>query len=160
MRLVPEAEIRDEVARAIKRNSAAIEGIFPAATIDHIGATSVPGSVTKGDLDLLVAVPPDGFDEAKRRLGERYAPHYPEEWDPARASFTEQPEVDLPVGVQLVVAESDDERLFLDWRDRLRSDAGLLSEYNDLKLAHAGDDYEPYTDAKAEFIERLLGESI
>jgi GrpB-like predicted nucleotidyltransferase (UPF0157 family) len=160
MELVPEATIREQAAAAFRRHETAIRELLPAAAIEHIGATAVPGSLTKGDVDLLVAVPRDDFDEAKRRLGERYAPHYPEEWDPTRASFTEMPHVELPVGVQLVVAGEAEERVFIAWRERLRAEPELLERYNELKARRTADDYDGYTEAKAAFIEATLGESI
>jgi len=54
--------------------------------------------------------------------------------------------------VQLVVAGSGDEHSFLDWRDRLRSDPGLLSEYDAMKQAQAGSDPGAYRAAKDDFI--------
>jgi GrpB-like predicted nucleotidyltransferase (UPF0157 family) len=156
MELVSERELRDRVLRAMERNFAVIERLLASTTIEHIGATAVPGSLTKGDLDLLVAVPAADFGDAKHRLAERYAPHYPEEWEAERASFAEVPEADLPVGVQLVVAGGEDERVFLAWRDRLRSEPELLERYNELKSRHGGDDYDAYTAAKARFIEAAV----
>jgi GrpB-like predicted nucleotidyltransferase (UPF0157 family) len=105
-----------------------------------------------------VAVSPDRFEAAKETLAKRYAAYYPEDWEPTRASFAEVPELGLPVGVQLVVAGTEDERVFLAWRDRLREDAKLLKDYNEFKAGRAGDDYEAYTEAKAGFIEARLGE--
>ena len=36
------------------------------------------------------------------------------------------------------------------------SDPDLLAAYNELKRHHDGSDYDTYTDAKADFIERVM----
>jgi GrpB-like predicted nucleotidyltransferase (UPF0157 family) len=63
---------------------------------------------------------------------------------------------DPPVGVQLVVAGSEDEALFEPFLDALRADPALLDEYNTLKRRLDGSDYEGYTREKGEFIERAM----
>jgi uncharacterized protein len=42
--------------------------MVPEAEIEHIGATSVPGALTKGDVDLLVSVPAERFGAAVAAL--------------------------------------------------------------------------------------------
>jgi GrpB-like predicted nucleotidyltransferase (UPF0157 family) len=97
------------------------------------------------------------FAELAHMLEDAYAPHAQGDWTPTLASFTEVPTKEIPVGIQLVVTGGVNDRLFLKWRGLLRADPELLSRYNDFKLAHAGDDYEAYTDAKAGFIQGVLG---
>jgi len=153
----PESECRDVVRVVQAEHRSRIGGRLPQAKIEHIGATSVEGSLTKGDLDLLVRVPGIGFEEAVVALGGLYAIHQRENWTPTFASFKAEPDPQVPLGVQLVAAGSTDDRAFMEWRERLSTDPDLLRRYNDLKLAHADDDPEDYVDAKAKFIEENIG---
>jgi GrpB-like predicted nucleotidyltransferase (UPF0157 family) len=157
VQIQPESSLRIQVERAVERNSRVIRTLAPNSEVEHIGATSVPGALTKGGVDLLVRVSEADFQDALARLAARYAPHYPDDWTSSLASFKEQPERDLPVGVQLVVAGSEDDRLFVSWRERLLSDPDLLDRYNSFKASHEGDEYEEYTEAKAGFIAGILG---
>jgi len=123
----------------------------------HIWRLSgVRGALTKGDLDLLVRVEPGDFDAAVAGLRSLYVVEQPENWTATFASFADPQAADPPVGVQLAVADSADEALFGPFRDALVADPALLAEYNALKLQHDGEDYERYTDVKAEFIKRVL----
>jgi GrpB-like predicted nucleotidyltransferase (UPF0157 family) len=132
---------------------------MPAADIEHVGSTSIPGALTKGDLDLLVRVDASGFEPAVETLLALYAVHQPENWTPTYASFTDPDADDPPVGVQLVVAGSRDDALFGPFRRAMIADPDLLAAYNDLKRRYDGSDYDTYTAAKAEFIERVLPRS-
>jgi ribosomal protein S18 acetylase RimI-like enzyme/GrpB-like predicted nucleotidyltransferase (UPF0157 family) len=156
MDIRPESKLRPQVTAAIERQTALLGRLVPGADLEHIGATAVPGSLTKGDLDLMVRVPAERFEEALAALESCFERNHPDEWTPSLASFNERPEVELPVGVQLVVAGSIADRAFAEWRDRLRADPELLGRYNELKTRHAGDEYEPYTQAKGELIEAVL----
>ncbi len=55
---------------AVSRTLAAI--LLPAADIRHIGATAVPGCLTKGDLDIVVRVSDEAFKEADAALASNY----------------------------------------------------------------------------------------
>ena len=159
VRIRPGAEIVGSVSAAFSAHSARIATALPAAEIEHVGATSVPGAMTKGDLDLLVRVPAPGFAEAVDTLRGLYAVHQPENWTPTYASFADPAASDPPVGVQLAVAGSTDDALFGPFRDALIADPALLAEYNTLKLGLDGADYEHYTDVKGAFVERVLAAS-
>jgi ribosomal protein S18 acetylase RimI-like enzyme/GrpB-like predicted nucleotidyltransferase (UPF0157 family) len=156
MDIRPESELRPQVEAAIERLTPLLGLMLPGAEIEHIGATAVPGSLTKGDLDLMARVPVERFEEALAALDSNFEQDHPEEWTPSLASFNERPAIELPVGVQLVVAGSIADRAFSEWRNRLRADPELLGRYNELKTRHSGDEYEPYTQAKAELIEAAL----
>jgi GrpB-like predicted nucleotidyltransferase (UPF0157 family) len=156
----PETDFRAAIAAEIARHRAQIETALPDADVEHIGSTAVPGALTKGDLDLLVRVAGDRFSDAVAALGAIYAVHQGENWTTRFASFKQVPEGGVPVGVQLVVAGGTDDRLFTEWRDRLSADPALLERYNDLKSSHAGDDPDTYIEAKASFIEAVIGDGM
>jgi GrpB-like predicted nucleotidyltransferase (UPF0157 family) len=157
MRLRPEAATRAEVAELFARRREELEELLPGAQVRHIGATSVPGSLTKGDLDVLVSVPAEELGTAADVLGTRFAINQPEVWSESYASFEERPAGPIAFGVQLVASGSADESMFIGWRDRLIADPDLLRRYNELKHAAAEGDREDYIAAKGRFIEAHFG---
>ena len=145
--------LRGGAERVFERERKRILAALPAARVKHIGATSVAGAWSKGDVDLLVRVQPDGFDAAVEALLRLYAVHQPENWSASFASFTAPGEA---VGAQLVAEGSTDERDFLRFRDRLSSEPALLAEYNELKRRHEGAPEDDYRAAKAAFVQRVV----
>ena len=129
--------------------------------IHHVGSTAVPGLDAKPIIDILVGVedletPRAGFD-ALAGLNYLYAPYRVTEmhWfckpDPSRRTHH----------LHLVPTTSARFRDELAFRDRLRSSPRLAAEYAALKHRLAAEfehDREAYTDAKAAFIRRALGE--
>jgi GrpB-like predicted nucleotidyltransferase (UPF0157 family) len=150
--LVREEEIRERVAGVFARWRAELEEILPGAGIEHVGSTSVPGSLTKGDLDICVIVPGAEFERASRVLADHFKIHQPENWSPTLASFTAPRGDGIDVGVQLVPAGSLDERDFVGWRDRLRADPELRARYDELKRRHRGEGMDAYRTAKEALI--------
>jgi GrpB-like predicted nucleotidyltransferase (UPF0157 family) len=156
VRIRPVAEIEPEATAAFLEHRERISKLLPDAEIAHVGSTAVPGALTKGDVDLLVRTSAAGFDQAVRALRATYAVHQPENWTATYASFVDPESTDPPVGVQLAVAGSDEDAFFGPFIDALTNDPELLARYNALKLELDGSDYERYTRAKGEFVERVL----
>jgi GrpB-like predicted nucleotidyltransferase (UPF0157 family) len=150
--------LSDRVERAFDSIRNDVLAVLPDAEVEHIGATSTPGAITKGDLDVLVRVSPDEFDTAAGALAARFAIHQPENWTPSFASFTAEPREGIPVGVQLAAAGSRDDRQFTFLRDLLRDRPNLLERMNDLKRSFEGGDAEAYWRAKQDLIESILAE--
>jgi GrpB-like predicted nucleotidyltransferase (UPF0157 family) len=150
--LVREEQVRERVAGIFAARRAELELLLPEARIEHIGSTAVPGSLTKGDLDICAIVAPGEFEPASRALADRFAIHQPENWSTTLASFTAPPEDGIDVGIQLVPAGSPDEEHFVGWRDRLRADPALHARYDELKRRHQDDGMDAYRAAK----ERLI----
>ena len=138
----------EEVRRQILEGS-------PPVQVEHIGATSVPGALTKGDLDLLVRTEKQDFAETVERLTKLYAIHQPENWSEEFASFKEESHADLPVGVQVVAAGLAVDH-FVRIRDLLIAQPALLAQLNELKGSFEGRGMEEYRLAKATFFEQLL----
>ena len=146
--LVREEEVRERVAGVFGRRRVELGGLLPGARVEHVGSTAVPGSLTKGDLDICVIVEGGEFERASRVLAECFRIHQPENWSPTLASFTAPGEDGIDVGVQLVPAGSPDERDFVGWRDRLRADPDLRARYDELKRRHQADGMDAYRAAK------------
>ncbi len=142
----------------LQRQTERLSRLLPTAEIEHVGATAVPGALTKGDLDILVRVQADDFAPSIVVLTDEYAIHQPQNWTSTLASFIDPAELHPEVGVQLVVAASADDALFGPFRDALIGDPDLLQQYNALKRRLDGADHATYTAVKGEFVEQILRE--
>ena len=109
--------------------------------LELTGGTSVPGALTKGDIDLHLRVEADAFSAVVVRLKAMYPVASAHSWAPTLAVFDIPAR--RPTGLAVTPIGSDhDQRFCLAWQ-ALRHDPALLAEYNSLKTATAGtDDYE------------------
>lgn len=148
-------ELRPQVECILGHLSTRIKILAPDAEFHHIGATAIPGALTKGDLDVLLRVSPDRFPAIVESLKQQFQMKQTANWTPAFASFGDDSGHDLPVGVQVAVKDSAaDFLLFL--RDHLIEHPNALAEYNRLKMANAERGPEGYWKAKDEFLSRIL----
>lgn len=154
MRFVSTASIHDKVLAAFARHRDALQALLPAAEIHHIGSTSIPGSITKGDLDILVRVSLGDFESADRALSGHYARNTGSIRTDTFASFKNDQE-DPPLGVQLAVAGSELDE-FLAFRDLVVSERALLEQYNRMKQGAEGMNEDDYRSCKDAFIDRVL----
>jgi GrpB-like predicted nucleotidyltransferase (UPF0157 family) len=122
--------------------------------IHHIGATSVPGLAAKPYVDMMAGV--RDFEEARAAYqplvesGYEHTPHRPG----IAHHFSKE-----GYGLHLTEPGSDLWNERLAFRDALRSDPELVTEYAALKLRLAqehADDIQAYTDGKREFVGRVL----
>jgi GrpB-like predicted nucleotidyltransferase (UPF0157 family) len=150
--------VHDIAEAVVEAHRRVVLELVPGAEVEHVGATAVPGALTKGDVDVLVRVGEPEFPAAVEALSHRYAIHQAHNWTPALASFADPDAADPPVGIQLVVRGSEPDRFFGPFRDALIGSDALLAEYNELKLRLDGLEYERYTELKGQFIERVLSE--
>ena len=131
------------------------------AVIEHCGSTSVPGMPAKPLLDILIGLPVPidvpGVVDALAPLGYTHAPHA---GVPGHEVFGRgDPRTHL---IHVVPLHGPAWQRMLRFRDALRADSELAAEYALLKRALAGElpkDRPTYTDRKAVFIARVLGES-
>lgn len=127
--------------------------------IHHVGSTAVPGLEAKPIIDILAGVrdleTALACFEPLADLSYLHAPYLPEEmhWfckpDPARRTHH----------LHLVPADSQRYRDELAFRDRLRANPEIASQYAALKRDLAGrhrDDREGYTEAKSAFVRATL----
>ncbi|MFN8587362.1 MAG: GrpB family protein [Candidatus Eisenbacteria bacterium] len=150
-----EDAFRDDVAAAYAEVGGELRALLPHACLNHVGSTAVPGSLTKGDLDVCVCVGADAFAAADQALAHVFARNEGSTRTPTFSAF-ECTVHGVPVGVQLVVEGSADD-VFVAWRDLLRADPGLRTEYDALKRRFEGAPMERYREAKSAFIEERLG---
>ncbi|HEY2729554.1 MAG TPA: GrpB family protein [Polyangia bacterium] len=151
---VDESNIRAAVRAVFEDLRLQLAALLPDAAIEHIGATAVPGAVTKGDLDVCVLVDQGGFAEADRLLAERFARNVGSDHTESLSSFSDGSKA-VPVGIQLV-ARGGPEDFFVRWRDLLRDSPRVLEAYNALKRQWHGRSHESYRIEKSKLIERAL----
>ncbi len=143
-------------AEAFDRWRAAFQHQLPTGTdIQHVGATSVPGALTKGDLDIAVRVGPATFKAARDGLDRTHVQNLKSVRDETFAAY-EADGFACAVGVQLVVKVSRLD-VFESFRQALLSDAGLLIAYNAMKQTYDGQSMAAYRAAKSRFIAERLG---
>ena len=102
----------------------------------HVGATAVPGCLTKGDLDVVVRVEPADFAAAEARLAGRFGRNAGSVRTEDFAAFAEAGR-SPPLGIQLTVKGGALD-IFHAFAAALRGDPALVRRYNALKLRFRG----------------------
>jgi GrpB-like predicted nucleotidyltransferase (UPF0157 family) len=152
--LVSEPAVRARVAVLFERERRRIAAALPDAQIEHVGATAIPGALTKGDLDLNVRVAGARFAAAEAALAGLYARNTASDHSATFAAFTDDA---LDLGVQLTAIGSAED-FFLRQRDRLLADPRLCAAYDDLKRRFAGQRMVDYRAAKEAFWREVAGD--
>lgn len=143
-------ELLDEARQTHRTVAAALVTRGVAGELVLTGGTSLPGTLTKGDVDLHLRVQPQHFPGAVARLRELYPTASPHAWAETLAVF------DIPgpraTGLAVTPLGSEhDQRLRHTW-DALRRSPNLLAEYNHLKATADPEDYERQ---KSDFFSRI-----
>lgn len=155
MELLPPERYQPKAEAAFKALEGRLAPLLSGARIEHVGASSIPGAVSKGDLDVCVIVGKDRFAAALDRL---LALGYQVKAGTLR---TQQLCMLVPAApgddhaVQLVEAGSKFE-FFVSFRDALRRDPDAVARYNEVKRRAAGHSEERYREAKSAFIAQIL----
>jgi GrpB-like predicted nucleotidyltransferase (UPF0157 family)/GNAT superfamily N-acetyltransferase len=127
--------------------------LAPGVAVEHIGATSMPDGLTKGDVDVNLRVDADRFDQVVGALSTRFDAAQPQNWTGTFASFSDTRR-GVPLGIQLTVIGSDDDFLVA-LRDLMRDDPDLRHEYDAIKRANAPAGRDAYWQAKHDFLGRV-----
>jgi GrpB-like predicted nucleotidyltransferase (UPF0157 family) len=127
--------------------------------IEHVGSTAIPGICAKPIIDIAVAVPTlssaEEFAPVMATIGYDYAG---DGGVPGHRIFGRGPRVRTHL-MHAVVANGEEWRNYLAFRNALLNDDALAKEYDSLKRALAAqfpNDRPSYTSAKGRFIERVL----
>jgi GrpB-like predicted nucleotidyltransferase (UPF0157 family) len=138
---------------------AKIASAVPDADIHHVGGTSVPGALTKGDLDVQVRVTPEQFAGAVSQLSALYEESKRDVWADGFAAF-EAPADGLaePAAISVVAIGSAYDWCGAALWDLLGAEPDLLRRYNELKTRHDGGSRDDYEDAKNVFFRELLAQ--
>jgi GrpB-like predicted nucleotidyltransferase (UPF0157 family) len=104
-RLVNTGRAHERAWNLFEAVSKSLKAILPAtADTRHIGATAIPGCLTKGDLDIVIRVPADNFDDADSILASRFARNHGSIRTEAFSAF-EDPSTHPHLGVQLTTID-------------------------------------------------------
>ncbi len=127
---------------------------LPWADIEHIGASSVPDAISKGDLDVLVRVSANNFKKTITVLeGSGFQIKQDTHRDHQLCMFESAKFKDA--AIQLI-EEGSQYEFFITFRDRLIAHKKLLKSYNNLKMECEGMSEDEYRKRKSEFINRVL----
>jgi len=143
-------DFAEEATAAFAEHERRIRKRLPDAEVRHTGATSIPGVLTSGDVDLQVRVGRGAFGAARDALCELYEPHHPEVWHSEGAFFTapgSEPRVELAL---TAIGGLDDLHHGDAWL-RIAADPDLVERYNAMKREHEGGPIDDYNAAKRAF---------
>jgi GrpB-like predicted nucleotidyltransferase (UPF0157 family) len=151
---LPEEHVRARVQSRFVQLRGELQAMVPGAQIEHVGSTAIPGSLTKGDLDIQVRVLAAQYAAAKERLCQLFDINAGGFSAHDAISFEDHSHVPH-VGIHLTVVGGSAD---LQWRfrDLLLASEPLRQKYDDLKRRFEGKSMERYRDAKAEFVDRVL----
>ena len=137
----------DEAQRVRDDAAAMLAALGVGGAVEVTGALSVPGALTKGDVDLHLRVRPDEFDAVVTRLRDVLPVASPGAWAETLAVF-EVPGA-RPTGLAVTPLGSEHDLRFRRAWEELRRNPSLLIAYNALK----GDDVgtAAYEDRKSRF---------
>lgn len=151
-------QYQDNVNEIFKELQGIIKSIIPNAQIEHIGSSSIDGVVSKGDLDILVAVESKQFNQALSSLREFGLKIKEDTLRTNELCMFECFDYDIDVAVQLV-DNSSEYMDFVVFRNFLKNNTQCLNQYNDLKRQSVGLDPNGYREKKSKFIEKVLAEA-
>jgi len=144
-------DISEKIDALFKVEKQKLAALFPDANIEHVGGTSVPGSLSKGDLDINIRIAPEDFERAVETLKTLYEINQPDNWSKGFASFKDD---SRDFGIQLTATGSTDD-CFVAQREYLKSHPEKISELNLLKQKFEGKSMDDYRKEKEAFFEKL-----
>jgi GrpB-like predicted nucleotidyltransferase (UPF0157 family) len=150
----PDWPQRFEAERALLED---VLGPWLEGGVHHVGSTAIPGIAAKPILDMIAGV--RDFEEARAAyepLAARGYVHDPHRPGIAHHFARRAPDGTTTHGLHLTEPESDVWRERLVFRDALRADPELATEYEALKLRLAQGRAEEYTAAKRPFVAEVL----
>jgi GrpB-like predicted nucleotidyltransferase (UPF0157 family) len=145
------------IAEAVNRH-------LPEVVVEHAGSTSVPGCAGKGIIDLLVLYPDGALETTKALLDalgfRRQTGRDPwPESRPMRKGSIIYDGTTFRIHAHVIAADAPELAEWRLFRDRLRTDAGLMADYVACKrriiASNVTDTYD-YTMEKGEFIKAYL----
>lgn len=130
--------------------------VFPSAEAYDMGSTSIPGLLTKGDLDINLRVGKKDYKRAISYMSKSFDRSQLENWNDGFASFASKGDIEgIPVGIQITVKGHEEDKFFKQL-ELLKSDPSLIKKYNDIKKEYNGREMDDYRKAKWKFIEDNL----
>lgn len=133
-----------------------VKALLPDARVEHIGASSIPLAVSKGDLDIFIGVELGHFEVSMQRLK---VLGFQEKKNTLRTPELCMLESISTEDVALqVVANGSEFECFLQFRNALRANMALVKQYNELKMSCEGLSQDAYREKKSAFVEWVLAQ--
>ena len=155
MKFYPAEEYQAACHEMFARYERDIKKLIPNARVEHVGASSIPSAVSKGDLDIFVGIESSELEYAAEQLTTL---GFKEKLDTLRTPELCMLESTSGDDVALQVVANDSEfECFLTFRDKLRAAPALVKQYNALKMSCEGWPQEEYREKKSDFNEHGLG---
>jgi GrpB-like predicted nucleotidyltransferase (UPF0157 family) len=155
MEFVEQSKFLPRIEEVFDELSQRLRFMLPDSRIEHVGSSSIPGAISKGDLDIFLGVSPLEFDESVslvKSIG-FYEKSDTMSTESLRMMVSDNYKED--VAIQIVATGSEFE-CFIDFRDQMRSSHELVLKYNQLKLNCKDMSHGQYREVKSSFIESVL----
>lgn len=146
--------IRAEVEKIYHTQRSLILTSIVEADVQHVGSTAVPGSLTKGDLDIQVRVQPETFATASKVFSSIYDVNKESDCTECFMAFKKEG-LQFDLGIQLSVIHSPYD-IFWKIRDFFLKHKEWNVRYNALKTSFQNKNMSDYRSAKNAFFERLI----
>lgn len=150
---IDESCLREAVAAVLAKATARMHALIPGAIVEHVGATAVPGSLTRPDVDIQVRVPQGRHAEADALLALHFGRDMRTRGSTTFSSFLDASASPV-LGIQLT-SIGGPEDLHHRMRDFLVAHPSANAAFNDLKRRHEGGDIDEYTRDKSQFLDAL-----
>ncbi|MEP7154125.1 MAG: GrpB family protein [Betaproteobacteria bacterium] len=133
MNLYPASEYQATAIRLFNECAKEVFRALPFARVEHVGSSSIPGAISKGDLDICVVVPGGLHENAVTVLEAIGYRIKPDTLRTPELCMLESPREDADIALQLIAAGSKFE-FFMRFRDALCAQPLLVEQYNKVKL--------------------------
>jgi len=128
-------------------------------SIEHFGGSSIPGSLTKRDVDIQIRTQNKDFLQVVEKIKYYADIKRKDLWTENLALFKNDSKT-FPVDYIITTNGSEAEQYYFGGRDLLLKDPKLLIEYNNLKKSFEGKQYKNYREAKTNFWRKTLKEKL
>lgn len=155
MKIHPPSDYQALASKVFDEIRAALQPLMPSASIEHVGSSCVPGALSKGDLDVCVAVHAHEFNITREKLQSLGYAIKIGTLQTEQLCMLEAPRKDISAAIQLIERGSEFE-FFHKFRDALLENPELVERYNKLKLQFSAQGPLVYREEKAKFIRSVL----
>lgn len=151
-------DLQEKIQEVFAREKDRLQNLLPEDTdIQHVGSSSIPGALTKFDVDIQIRVPKAHFQNVQEMLEKQYSSHHTNLWEESLFAIFQTKEGER-VDLMLTAIDSDYDN-FYKVRDYLTAHPKMLQKYNTLKKSAEGKTIEEYRELKNTFFFELEKES-
>jgi GrpB-like predicted nucleotidyltransferase (UPF0157 family) len=158
MRLLQPSDYQPALGAVFLDLSAEILSLLPDSRVEHIGASAIPGAMSKGDLDICVIVSETELEAAVLKLKTKGYLSKADTLRTPQLCMLISPRQDMDIALQMT-AEGSEFEFFMLFRDKLRSDSKLVEQYNQLKIRYKDAEEDQYREQKSAFIQHILSKT-